>query len=129
MPAYEPTANPLDWSNSTGTQYAITQVAWLDGRTIAPGATDESLRNKPNRMADVVFPSKKGYVIENPGFCVRGPNVYFDINIAASTQSYRVSTAMFDGSVSRRRMIDGRRPSVGMPFLYTDGGVAGRDIE
>lgn len=129
MPAFEPTDHPMDWASNPLTRYVMTECAWLDGKSLIPGATDESLRIKPNDLASVVFPSKKAYLVEYPAFCVRGPNTYFDIVIARSTFTYSTSTAFFDGSVVRLRIIDGRRPPYGMPFLYTENGLAGRDIE
>lgn len=129
MPAFEPTDDPMDYASNPLTRFVMTECTWLDGKSLVPGATDESLTTKPNSMAAVVFPSKKGYLMEYPAFCVRGPNTYFDIVIAGSTFMYSTSTSFFDGSTVRMRMSDGRHPPIGMPLLYTENGLAGRDIE
>lgn len=110
--------------------YWMSSAAWIASDTMRSGAIWKDYRFKANRMADVLFPSKKVLMFEQIGFCVDDPGSYEWIWMFGQTQEFKTSTLLADGSVHRLRRNDGI-PGLRslVPFDETLHGVRGVDIE
>lgn len=108
--------------------YDLTWASWLDATRMTPGSLFEAMRVRANLISDVAFPTRKAFLFTGMDYCATGPGIeeYFD---AGSTYLFRSSTAMFDGSAFRYRIIDGERGRGGaVPFFETVHGLKGIDI-
>ncbi|MCC6427000.1 MAG: hypothetical protein IT435_09285 [Phycisphaerales bacterium] len=129
QPMYDGMDGPQSWNAVPTPQYCMTFSAWLDEGYFADGWPAHAPPVvEPHRVSDVTFPSSKGYLIENPGFCVDGPRAMKDIYENRQTFVQPVSTLMFDGSVVRKSMRDMNQFRNSLPVLVTRSGIRGRDL-
>ncbi len=125
-----PIGSPLEEGRLQLPAYWMSAAAWIAPDTMRAGAKWEDYRFRANRLADVLFPSKKVVMFEQIGFCVDEPGSHEWIWVLGQTQQFKTSTLLADGSVHRLRRNDGvpgARPLV--PFDETLDGVRGVDIQ
>lgn len=116
------------WDLRVTPAYSLTEAVWLDERSLSARADVNKLSLRAHHAADVLFPSKKAYVLEFPTFCGVLRDEVPDLEIG---QTHRSPAAMcfFDGSVRRYAVMDGEPGAAGtLPFLWTVDGVRGRDV-
>lgn len=129
QPAYDGVSTIESWEGVPTPMYDMASAVWLDEAAFAasrPINFRESVQ--PHQLSDVAFPSMKGYLIENPGFCAKGAHAQQDILSLRQTYVQPVSVLLFDGSVIRRAMKDMRGYRRGLPVITTEDGIRGRDL-
>ncbi|MBL8763350.1 MAG: prepilin-type N-terminal cleavage/methylation domain-containing protein [Phycisphaerae bacterium] len=109
--------------------FEMSDAVWLDASTMTP-EHEGAFPDRANMVSDVLFPSKKAYLFEFPGFCASGPEAEVWIYQIGQTPYLDTSVLCFDGSAARRKQADGL-PAVGnrsWPYFYTVNGLRGRDL-
>ncbi len=129
QPEYDRSSAPDSFEGQPGPLYFMSSAVWLDEKCFPSNAAEASVWvPKPHKAADVVYPSSKGYLIENPAFCADGPTAQQDIYGNRLTFVEPASLLLFDGSASRKAMRDMRRHQGRLPVISTEDGIAGRDL-
>ncbi len=123
----DPGAQRDGTSNDLFPCYWMSSAFWLSSQSLAPDSALDDRRWALGRVGDVTDPSRKVLLFESVGFCLDDPRAAFWIR-QRRTEGFRTSTAILDGSVTRRARIDGLPAIHSMPFDATTWGVRGRDV-
>lgn len=107
--------------------YWMSMSLWLDPQSLREPTPPDSFRWRPNRMGDVVFPSRKVLLFEQVAFCITDRRAYPDIE-NGHTPLWSASVGFVDGSVRRLARADGVPGHHSLPFDATVNGVEGVDV-
>jgi len=120
---------PIDYSVNPYPAYWIGRGFWTHPQDMKTDADPESLRIRPARTDDVMFPSRKVLSTEFWVFCTNEPDKEFKLYTHGDTASLKGSTLACDGSVRRRARSQGLPGIWGeYSFLDTPDGVWGIDL-